>query len=613
MKIQKKIQTWNWSFYIVRLRNAPFPELADRLRQALMVIGLRNRLIRNSIVFSSPLLAASARIRELKPPSLECNVDSDKVGKILAGETFTLGANKSCLAQFENRNRGIFFADIKAQCSDDIRAFWEPARLQNLAILTACILEGREDLDLISIRSFVRESVLQWLGDNPFLCGPHYMSAMECGLRIPVFFYCLKCLEFTSESEYQRVLKAVYLHAWWIFRRLSLYSSLGNHTICECVGLVFAGAIFRNTAEGTRWFKSALAILKRELHHQILDDGGPAEQSLGYHRFILDLYWLTVDFLEKNELFDCSDFKPQLMRAESFLDAFEDHGGYLPALGDSDDGYAVAPNIAPDKIKMGGGSGKDIHVFERSGYTVITTQNRVLLTFDHGPLGMPPLYNHGHADALSLTLSKDGEQILVDPGTYRYNGEPPYRKYFKGTRAHNTVTVDGLDQAVQETGFIWSRPFSTELFRAFSRGDGFLVEAGHNGYSRLHEPVTHRRTILFFGGINFLCKDTFSGQGVHGFELNFHLHPDSCVKHLGEWWEIEKKGRKIFIMLFGQYGLSPVRGWYAPVYGTLLESTVLSSTRWGTPDEIIFTTVICTETTLDERRLNGIAADFVSL
>ena len=41
-------------------------------------------------------------------------------------------------------------------------------------------------------------------------------------------------------------------------------------------------------------------LLQQELFHQILDDGGPAEQSLNYHRFVLDLYWLAVDFMEKN-------------------------------------------------------------------------------------------------------------------------------------------------------------------------------------------------------------------------------------------------------------------------------------------------------------------------
>ena len=57
------------------------------------------------------------------------------------------------------------------------------------------------------------------------------------------------------------------------------------------------------------------------------------------------------------------------------------------------------------------------------------------LTFDHGPLGMAPLYNHGHADALSVNVALDGEALLVDPGTFRYNDEPLFRKYFKGTRA----------------------------------------------------------------------------------------------------------------------------------------------------------------------------------
>ena len=86
----------------------------------------------------------------------------------------------------------------------------------------------------------------------------------------------------------------------------------------------------------------------------------------------------------------------------------------------------------------------EVNVFKDSGYTIIKIINNFTFTFDHGPLGMAPLYNHGHADALSITLSKDDRPILIDPGTYRYNGVPEWRRYFKGTRAHNTVTIDAL-------------------------------------------------------------------------------------------------------------------------------------------------------------------------
>ena len=66
-----------------------------------------------------------------------------------------------------------------------------------------------------------------------------------------------------------------------------------------------------------------------------------------------------------------------------------------------------------------------------------------------GSFGLDPLYAHAHADALSFNLSYGGRQFLVDPGTYCYDWSE-WRRYFRSTAAHNTVRIDGLDQAVQD-------------------------------------------------------------------------------------------------------------------------------------------------------------------
>jgi len=247
-----------------------------------------------------------------------------------------------------------------------------------------------------------------------------------------------------------------------------------------------------------------------------------------------------------------------------------------------------------------------------SGYTVIRTGNEAVLTFDHGPLGMPPFHNHGHADALSITLAKGGTPLLVDPGTYRYNGVPDWRAYFKGTRAHNTVAIDGLDQAVQETGFIWSRPFRTELVRNVTCAEGHVLTATHDGYCRLKKPVRHQRTILFFDGANFLVKDTFSGTGRHRFELNYHLHPGARAERDSAWWQITHGSGSIYLLSLSgdlvceQGERNPPFGWYSPAYGVKEESCVLRVEKNGLPEEVTFVTAICTEGTVDRKRLESL-------
>jgi hypothetical protein len=589
--------------YLLRIKNASFPELLHRVWEAILTFRLRACFDKGGIGLKIPVLDLGV-IEALHLPDFQYHVNDQTLSSLLAGGVFALNGDGERIARFEEESRGVFFADVsQAEPGLDIRMAWEPARLQHLTILLLYAATNRGLPDAERLQENVKGAILEWIKQNPFLSGPHYQSAMECGLRIPVFFYVLKILNINLDlSEKSRILETIYQHAWWIFRRLSLYSSLGNHTVCECVGLVFAGAIFSPAPEGQAWMRRGLALLRQELHHQILNDGGPTEQSLGYGRFVLDLYWLVIGFLEKNSLHDCTDFKPRLLLGEGFLTACQDDQGQLPAIGDCDDGYAVAPGmypgkpIDPDQLTY--------KTFPSAGYTVIRGGDCSILTFDHGPLGMPPLYNHGHADALSITLSVNGRAMLVDPGTYRYNGVPEFRRYFKGTRSHNTVMVDGEDQAVQETGFIWSQPFRATLVRAAELSDGIIFEGHHDGYARLKNPVEHQRSIFFFRGRHFLIRDTFSGVGIHDFELNYHIHPDATVDKRSGWWVMEHRDEAVFIQLLtgGDFKLivgqeTPPFGWFSPAYGIKLKSGVLSCLKRGDVMSTTFFTAICVGST----------------
>jgi len=589
--------------------------LAYRLKQGVFrscVRGLAQRKINIVKKAPSPTLWS---IAELELPEFSGAVDISVMLQIAEGTPFCHNASWKHIQSYEQKPDSLFRVD--RLCPMDIRTVWEPARLQHLTYLFAALRQEEVKINTTWCRVFARDEIISWLRRNPFLCGPHYLSAMECALRIPVFIYSLKLLDNLTVSDSSEIVSAVYNHAWWIERNLSLYSSLGNHTVSEAVGLIFAGALFRQTSQGGSWLDRGIALLLQELNHQVLPDGGPVEQSFSYHRFVLDLYWLAADFLERNKLRSCADIRSVLRTGEEFLTAMSHSPGVAPPVGDCDDGHAVAPGLSPKRepvtVALQG-----VSSFKESGYTVIRGTQGVVLMFDHGPLGMPPLHNHGHADALSITLSLDGIPLLVDPGTYRYNGEPEFRAYFRGTRAHNTVMIDGQDQALQKTAFIWQHPYRTGVVRN-TQLDGLpLIEALHDGYARLTEQVRHKRTIVQVDGCHFVIRDSFWGEGTHQFEVNYHLHPDASVKRTDAWWRIEKSGKILFLKLdsdveaiSGQQ--DPLLGWFSDSYGSKRECTVLRSFKSGHPDEVTFVSVLCVASIMPRSREESVVCAITGL
>jgi len=585
------------SFYRTRLKRASLSELAYRLGQAGMHCRAGWLVRRGQVPCRIPSLDLP-HIASLNMPAFRGNVERMDVDRILAGFRFNLNTDPDAISRCEQELRQQYCPSLLSIGGQvDIRAIWEPARLQHVTVLFAWLQQHPDDSDSVCIKEFASSEILGWLTENPFLYGPHYLSAMECGLRLPVFFYALKILDNLSSGDAEAILTGIFLHAWWIERNLSLFSSLGNHTVCEALGLVVAGSICRDTAEGRRWLKIGIDLLTSELPHQVLVDGGPAEQAFGYHRFVLDIYWLAVDFLENNNLWRCDDFKARLLAGEGFLFSFSETGGDIPAKGDCDDGHAIAPGLSPHRIS----SAVTRHIYRSfitSGYTVLRGTGEALLTLDHGPLGMAPLYNHGHADALSITLSIRGIPFLVDAGTYRYNGVPSFRRYFKGTRAHSTVVVDGLDQAVQVNGFVWDEPFSGRLERTDLTEAGLVIEASHDGYVRLDNPVRHVRSIRNAPDGSWLITDLFQGTGLHTFELNFHFHPEVALSEQDGGWLAERSGHRLRIELQnGSFSChqgeeSPPLGWYSPAYNEKVPAPVLQACRTGEAGQTQFVTLI---------------------
>jgi hypothetical protein len=151
------------------------------------------------------------------------------------------------------------------------------------------------------------------------------------------------------------------------------------------------------------------------------------------------------------------------------------------------------------------------------------------IVIDCGPFGAGAA-GHGHADALSITATAGSRELLIDSGTFEYVGGGFERDRFRGTRAHNTLMVDGLDQAEPSGPFAWKNlpNVTTENWIA---GKAFDLFAGsHDGYARLPSPVIHRRFVFSLKSRFWLVRDLAIGAGKHQlehqFDLLWHIAPE---------------------------------------------------------------------------------------
>ena len=197
------------------------------------------------------------------------------------------------------------------------------------------------------------------------------------------------------------------------------------------------------------------------------------------------------------------------------------------------------------------------------------------MVIDAGPQGAGRS-GHGHADALSVSLTAGGRRWLVDPGSFCYMCSE--RDVFRGTCAHNTLQVDGLHQAVPEGPFAWSS-IPEVRGEKWIPGETFTYFTGsHSGYMRLDDPVLHRRFIFHLRNEFWLIRDHVEGKEAHNLEIHWHFAPDLKLEEVANAFialpkdasvrDNDKNARLVLLSTEGSGWTSRlVADYLSPVYG----------------------------------------------
>ena len=193
-------------------------------------------------------------------------------------------------------------------------------------------------------------------------------------------------------------------------------------------------------------------------------------------------------------------------------------------------------------------------------------------------MGMPPLYAHGHLDALSFTLSVNGRQVIVDPGTYLYHNSGPWRKFFRSTAAHNTIRIDHRELSEQPGDFMFGKPYRITRNQLKQIQDNPIWTAGHDAYGcEVQRQVTWNKKKR-----TFFIEDSFAANIGREIELFFHLHPDCRIKQKSTGLTIETGDTAIDLrhdptlaarVFYGAQ--SPRLGWFSPDFNILVKTHTL--------------------------------------
>jgi hypothetical protein len=170
--------------------------------------------------------------------------------------------------------------------------------------------------------------------------------------------------------------------------------------------------------------------------------------------------------------------------------------------------------------------------FADAGLTILRVPRRdgdgeLWCRCDAGPHGFLSIAAHAHADALSLEVRHDGVDVLADPGTYCYHGQPEWRSYFRSTLGHNTLELDSENQSGSGGPFMWTRHAHSRVLVAHADEAGIDRWCGeHDGYSRRGRRSVHRRSVeLDSANRELRVFDEVVSPRRHRCRLAFHLGP----------------------------------------------------------------------------------------
>ena len=415
--------------------------------------------------------------------------------------------------------------------------------------------------------------LIGWTVKNPRDAAHAYAwRSIEAGIRgyrwTGLFQYFIGSPAFTP-AVLVAYLNSCHDHANYLTTK---YSKGSNWALMEAEGMAHIAMTFPEFREAGRWNEEAISRLNREITNQVYADGHQRELAFGYHMGCIAWFMRTYEMAQLNGKAGMfSDSYTSIIEKMCEVPmklAFPD--GSTPQFGDS---WSGSPGQYYDRLK------EWATLFDRPDFRYVATGGRegimpAATAFALDTSGLYSLRSSWDKDAICLVLKcgpdggghcqpdnstfelyAGGRHLMPDAGSYIYSGDPEGRAWFRQTKVHQTLTLNGRNSAYAPKLRLWKPGENLDVL---------VVE------NQSYPELLHRRAVLFVDKKYFVIVDEAIGAGAGDVDLHFQLAPGEVVfdprkyavrSDFGEGWNV-------LVKTMPQPGLAlqEEEGWVSFVY-----------------------------------------------
>lgn len=552
----------------------------------------------------------SITIKKSPTLALEVQYDNIKLGKFLffssiyfdLPKNYDWVTNPATNHRYDSSKHWSKVSDYSKK-GGDIKFVWEKSRFSYIYDVIRYDYHHSVDCS-----EFVMSEILSWIKHNPVNCGPNYRCSQEISIRLLNWTFALyyyKNSPYLSTLAFKDIQYAIYWQVHHIYKNIKFSKTAvrNNHALTETLTLYLMGFFFPSIKDFQKWSIKGKQWFEQEITYQVYEDGTFLQYSMNYHRIVIQLLTWGIRLSELNGQTLTKSVYDRARKSVAFLwNCINEESGYLPNYG-ANDGALFFPlnnneyrDFRPQLQALGDllQAGLFKQQFEDSywygnTHSLISSNSRPNGVFSYPVSGYYLIKednaftfircgNHrnrpSQADNLHIDIWHNGENIMRDGGSYKYNASNNDIKYFFGSQSHNTVMLEDYDQMEKGGRFIWHNWTHSTFANLEEKPDRFEFTGEISAFQHVDTKIKHKRTVVKYKNIaKWLIVDEI--ENLNGLTMNQIWNPTSSLNANINLTSFDTTGKPLTA--------ATKQGWYSSKYGSKEEaSQVIFSTKENT-------------------------------